>query len=83
MQTITVTALQDQEYRGRRVSVGEMFDVAPIDAAALRYQRKAALPSDGARVAQALRTRDLRAEPPAPPTRRRRYRRRDLTADLS
>jgi hypothetical protein len=66
---ITVTALRDQQYQGRSVRRGDRLDVSPGEAAALRYQGLAALESDGP------------VEPA--PRRRRRYNRRDLTADTT
>jgi hypothetical protein len=56
----------------RHLTAGEVFEVAPVEAAALVYQKKAkfAPPSTPARQA---------AVPEDPP--RRRYRRRDLRAE--
>ncbi len=71
-----VIAIHDFTFDGRDVQAGEMVDVRPIQAAALFYRRKA----------RPVRSTDievthLQAAEPEPVRVKRRYRRRDLTAD--
>ncbi len=76
MRTITVTALEDCVYKGQYFNVGTELELPAVDAAALRYQGKVALASDEDKTNAALAKRHAAVE--APP--KRRYRRRNLTA---
>lgn len=86
---VKLVALRALEYRGRAVAVGEYFDAEPVDAAALRYQRKADFAAKRGRTIQ---TAAVTPEEPIAPTRRRRrasgdepkprtYRRRDMVPE--
>lgn len=68
---VPVIAAVDLTHQGIAYRKGERFDVSPIEAAALTYQRKATLA-----------TRDVQAETPRRRGRRT-YRRRDLVAESS
>jgi hypothetical protein len=70
------------EHHGRRLTPGDPFTASPIEAAALRYQRKAIFAP-----ARRVQTRAMAAETSSAPTqsdtptRRRRYQRRDMVAE--
>ena len=76
MRTITVTALDDCVYQGKYFDVGTELRLPAIDAAALRYQGKVALASDSDKTAAAKARQATSTDTPP----RRRYRRRNLTA---
>mgnify|MGYP003541498146 CR=1 FL=1 len=67
--TVSVTALRSLNYQGRSLVAGAIFDVTPVEAAVLARQGAVSLH----RVAA--------VEAP-PPRTKRRYRRRDLTAEV-
>ncbi len=74
--TIPVIALIDFEHHGELIQKGRQFDVSPIEAAALRYQKKADF--------TAMSRKDITVEEPStpqPPKTKRTYRRRDLKAE--
>lgn len=75
---IRVTALQAFDYEGRALDRGDTLDVSPVIAATLRRQGRIALDSDLDPHASARLQRQ--AAPDGLP-KRRRYRRRDLTAE--
>lgn len=74
--TKTLIALTSFTFEGRHYTAGEVFDVTPIQALALTYNKKAKFAPPG------YQRRDLVPEPPPaapePPKPRRRYRRRDM-----
>lgn len=75
---IAVTARVSLSYEGRTVAAGDPFDVTPIDAAILHRKQQITFGHPP------ISTKDLIAsvdDDPAPSPRRRRYRRRDLTAE--
>lgn len=96
MQTVTVTALQPFSHEGQNVQPGDVLEVRAVDAAALKYQGRAKLggyrtaaiepQSSGFELPTSNFPQSEVAEPAeeseaiATP-RRRRYRRRDLTAE--
>jgi hypothetical protein len=64
-QSIHLIARETFEHHGRTLVPGESFSTSPIEAAALRYQRKAT----------------FAPTQKAPAVRRGRYRRRDMVAE--
>lgn len=94
VKTVTVPAITDFVYEGRAFSAGQSITVSPVQAAALHRQQKVSL-TRGYRTA-AVRAVAAEPEPESEPTlqstqeagpepeqprQRRRYRRRDLTAE--
>lgn len=88
MRTVTLLAQRPLDYAGRVVGAGEPFEATPIDAAVLTYRGQAVFAPPGVRsrppapvVPTAAPSTADAAEPEAGASRRRRYRRRDLTAE--
>jgi hypothetical protein len=69
MPVVPVTALHPLLYQSRSLEAGDVFEAEPIDAAIL------------ARAGQVALRGHLVPAPPPPPRVKRRYRRRDLTAE--
>ena len=71
MSRIPVIAIAPHTYHGRPVATGEQYEVTPVEAAALKYQRKVMFAADA----------PSNGDDPEPRSRRR-YRRRDLVPEL-
>jgi len=74
--SIAVEAVAPFAWMGREVVVGDVLLVRPIEAASLTYRRKV-------RFAAAGRVVPSEVVPVVAPSTRRRYRRRDLTAEVA
>jgi hypothetical protein len=66
---IPLKAQEDLTYAGRDFKAGDVFEAAPVEAAALTYKRRAIFAD-----------KDEPLTPEPEPPQRRRYRRRDLQA---
>jgi hypothetical protein len=84
MRLITLVARCPLTYHGRSVGAGDVFETTPIDAAVLTYQRKAGFAPKGV-TASPVPVPDCACADPAlsePASKpKRRYRRKDMTAD--
>jgi hypothetical protein len=88
MHIVTVPAIRDFEFEGRRVRTGETVSVSPVTAAVLHFQGHVSLlhgeiPDPlGADLDEPVAPVVAVAHPPRPrkPTKKRKYQRRDLRA---